>query len=340
MNITNRIDLVTDIGDEFLTPVCPVPPSIKVETSNRCNFRCNFCALRTREQQGHEDMPWESLEHVMRITKAAGVEEWGCFYLGEATMAPDLLLREIRAAKDIGFPYIFLTTNGSLLNQDLIFDMMAAGLNSLKFSINAKDDAQFEEIMGVKAKNFHKAIDNLRLAKEIRDRFGFATRLYASYIRFNGEQAREMDTLLDEYVRPYADEVYALPLYSMGLRAEEIEAATGFAPTHGNMGRINEATGLPMRAGVPCWSVFKEAHVRIDQTNGHPILSACCFGADSRFDICDLMDYDNFMDAWNHPKLQGIRAAHLRCLETGTTEPLQGTMCQVCVAFGDKDGSA
>lgn len=332
-SITHRIDEVTRLDEDFLKPVCPPPPSIKVETSNRCNYKCSFCSLRTRETPGHMDMPWESLKHVMDIARAAGVAEWGCFYLGEATMAPDLLVREIQYAKQIGYPYIFLTTNGSLLTAELTTRIMEAGLDSLKFSINAHNDEQFEEIMGVKAKNFHKALNSLRRAREIRDAGGYKTRLYASYIQFNGEQAKAMEALLNERVRPYADEVYALPLYSMGLRAKEIEAATGFKPTHGNMGRINEKTGLPMRSGIPCWSVSREAHVRIDPSNGHPILAACCFGADSRFDICDLMDYDNFMDAWNHPKLQAIRQAHLDCMKTGTTDPLKGTMCEVCVAY-------
>jgi hypothetical protein len=248
-------------------------------------------------------------------------------------MAPDLLIKEIRYAKKIGFPYVFLTTNGSLLTSGLLFDLMEAGLDSLKFSINAKDDAQFESVMGVKAKNYHKALNAIQQAREVRDTFGFKTKLYASYIKFDGKQADEMENLLAEYVKPYVDQVYALPLYSMGLRAKEIEEATGFAPTHGNMGRVDENTGLPKRRGIPCWSVFREGHVRINPDNGHPILSACCFGSDSRFDICDLMDYDDFMDAWNHPKLQEIRAAHLKCLETGDASPLSGTMCAVCIAY-------
>lgn len=333
MSITAKIDNVTLIEDDFFREVCPPPASIKTETSNACNYRCTFCALRTREKQTNSTMEWKWLKHVMDMTREAGVDEWGCFYLGEATMAMDTLTKEIRYAKEIGFPYVFLTTNGSLLTESSINMLMESGLDSLKFSINAKDNSQFEEIMGVKSKNYTKALANLKLARLIRDSKKYNTKIYASYIQFDGEQAKDMQTLLDEYVKPYVDEVYALPLYSMGLRAQEIEKQTGFVPTHGNMGRINEETGLPMRSGIPCWSVFKEAHVRINPENGHPILSACCFGADERFDICDLADYENFMDAWNHPKLQGIRKAHLECLEQGNTDPLKGTMCEVCVAY-------
>ena len=336
MTITQRIDAVTYLEDDFLFPICPPPPSIKVETSNRCNYKCAFCSLRTREKPGHQDMPWKWLTHVMQLAFDAGVEEWGCFYLGEATTTRTLLIDEIRAAKAVGFPYIFLTTNGSLLDDEYLHDLFAAGLNSLKFSINAKDDEQFEEIMGVKPKNFHKALHNLMRAREIRDEFGYDCKIYASYIWFDGKQHDAMADLLIKQVRPYADETYALPLYSMGMRAAEIQQITGFKPTHGNMGRLDENTGLPKPAGIPCWSVFKEAHVRIDTETGHPVLSACCFGSDSRFDICDLADYDDFMEAWNHPKLQEIRKAHLACMASGDTKPLEGTMCEVCVAFEDK----
>lgn len=330
--IRARIDGVTKIGQDYLKTVCPPPPSIKTETSNRCNYRCSFCALRTRESAGKDDMPWESLKHVMDISRAAGVEEWGCFYLGEATMAPDLLVKEIAYAREIGYPYVFLTTNGSLLTADLLHRMMAAGLDSLKFSINAHDNEQFESVMGVKAKNFAAALDNLKLASQIRNNSGYSTRIYASYIAFDGKQGEQMQELLDEKVRPYADDVYALPLYSMGLTAQNIEDATGYKPNHGNVGRLDEETGKPVREGIPCWSVFKEAHVRINPENGHPILSACCFGADDRFDICDLMEYDNFMDAWNHPKLREIRSAHIRAVTEGP-QALNGTMCEVCVAY-------
>lgn len=332
--IRQRIDAVTEMNDVHLVSVCPPPISIKTETSNRCNYKCSFCALRTRDVAGKEDMPWESLKHVMDISKAAGVKEWGCFYLGEATMAPDLLVKEIEYAKSIGFEYIFLTTNGSLLNPELAEAIMKAGLDSLKFSINAKDDKQFEDVMGVKAKNFKAALQNLRYARSIRDIHHYKTKIYASYIAFDGKQGEEMQSLLNDRVRPYCDDVYALPLYSMGLTAAALEEATGYKPTHGNMGRLDEETGIPTRLGIPCWSVFKEAHVRIDQKNGHPILSACCFGADSRFDICDLNDYEDFMDAWNHPKLQAIRQAHLNAVTEGS-KALNGTMCEVCVAYAD-----
>jgi MoaA/NifB/PqqE/SkfB family radical SAM enzyme len=183
---------------------------------------------------------------VVDDAAAAGVQEVGCFYLGESFSNPELLVWAIGYAKT-KVPYVFLTTNGSLAKPEHLDACMAAGLDSLKFSINASDVAQFEAIMGVKAKNYHKALDNLKAARELRDEMGYATRISASYIAYDGEHRQAMQKLLDEQVRPYADDVYALPLYGMSLRADEIEAATGYKPTHGNMGRLDEETGLPTR---------------------------------------------------------------------------------------------
>ena len=42
--ITDRIDNVTRIPDNRLVPELPVPRSVKIEISPRCNYRCGFCA--------------------------------------------------------------------------------------------------------------------------------------------------------------------------------------------------------------------------------------------------------------------------------------------------------
>ena len=48
MTITERIDNITRIPPEFRHAQPPAPKSVKIEISPRCNYRCGFCALRTR----------------------------------------------------------------------------------------------------------------------------------------------------------------------------------------------------------------------------------------------------------------------------------------------------
>jgi MoaA/NifB/PqqE/SkfB family radical SAM enzyme len=54
--ITERIDAVTNIPPAYQHAVLPAPKSVKIEISPRCNYRCGFCALRTRETQPKWDM--------------------------------------------------------------------------------------------------------------------------------------------------------------------------------------------------------------------------------------------------------------------------------------------
>lgn len=314
--ITARIDNVTRIPAERLRADPPAPRSVKIEISPRCNYRCGFCALRTREVQPKWDMDFALFQRVTREMREAGVEELGVFYLGESFMNPRLLVDCIRHAKQaLGFPYVFLTSNASMAFPEAVEECMKAGLDSLKWSVNAADEAQFEDIMGVSKKLFGRALENIGAAWEVRRRGGYPTRLYASSIRYDGEQMRRMEALLDRHVRPFVDEHYWLPLYSMGAFAAQREKELGYRPTAGNQGRLGA-----LRAPLPCWSAFTEGHVTADGK-----LSACCFDATAHWTMGDLTR-QGFSEAWNSPAFVALREAHLR-------KDVRGTVCEQCIAY-------
>lgn len=317
MTITDRIDNITLVPNERMDTVIPAPKSVKLELTSRCNYRCNFCSLKDRDSPSNQDMDFEFFKRITVEMNAAGVEEIGVFYIGESATNPDLLVKAIKHVKDVGFPYCFLTTNGSLMDPYLSEACMRAGLDSLKFSINAADAEQFERVMGVKGKLFEKALRNVAAAKVVRDFHKFKCGLYASSIQYDGEQAQKMQALLDERVLPYVDEHYFLPLFGqMAQLDEERSTELGFVPTAGNQGRIGA-----LRPPLPCWAVMTEGHIRAD---GH--MSACCFGADDKFDMGD-MNTQSFMEAWNSQPFRELRLAHL-------AQDVSGTVCEKCVAYG------
>ena len=325
--ITDKIDSITYVPDSYRKEVCPAPKAVKIELSPRCNYRCKFCSLRMRECQpgADADMSFELFKRITREMFDAGVEEIGLFYLGESFSNPQLLVRACDWVKQMGMPYVFLTTNGSLAKPEYVENLFTAGLDSLKFSINAADDQQFQHISGVVPRNFQRALSNLKAARKIRDRGNFKCRIYASAIRFDDQQHQRMQALLDTYVRPYVDEVYFLPLYGMALTKEQMQQSMGYTPHVGNVGRYSDELGTGNRIDQDvCWAVFTEGHVRAD---GH--LSACCFGATDAFDVGDLKKV-SFIEAWNSPIMLDIRGRHLR-VRTEGPEVLRGTMCEVCL---------
>lgn len=306
--ITERIDAITRIPAAYQREILPAPRSVKIEITANCNYKCSFCVKSIREDNGTMDRALYS--RLLREMRAVGVEELGVFYIGESFTCkwlPDA----IREAKEIGFPYVFLTTNGSAATPERVKACMESGLDSLKFSINFADDEQFAEVAQVSPNLYHKALNNLRAAQAIRDDGGYKCGLYASSIAFDGEQGEKMRAIVED-IKPYVDEFYWLPLFNMNGASKN----SGMKPTQGNPGRLGE-----MRPPLPCWAVFTEAHITSDG-----LLAACCFGdgLDGGLIMGDL-NKTSFMDAWNSPEFQRLREAHLR-------KDVSNTACASCVA--------
>src|SRR3989304_5245861 len=103
-------------------------------------------------------------------------------------------------------------------------------------------------------------------ARQHRGRLGDPT---AAPLR-DGAQQDLMEDLLEARVRPFVDEHYWLPLYSMGSLAVPGERSIGYTPTApGNIGRADAPV-----PSLPCWAAFTEGHILADGR-----FSACCFDA-------------------------------------------------------------
>lgn len=311
-SITQRIDAVTRIPEKYLAAKLPAPRAVKIELTSQCNYRCGFCAHRLRmKDRGEMDRAF--YERVVGEMVDAGVEELGMFYIGESFMC-DWLPEAIEFAKKRGMQYVFLTTNGSLATPERVAACMRAGLDSLKFSMNNADEEQFTQIAAVKPKLWRDAIENLKAAHGVRESCGYSCGLYASSIRYDGEQQEKMEALVAE-LRPFVDEHYWLPLYSMGSLTTQREEELGYRPIAGNQGRIGA-----LREPLPCWSAFTEGHITYDGK-----LSACCFDAGDKWIMSDLTQVP-FMQGWNSPAFQLLRDAHLK-------RDVRGTICESCVAY-------
>jgi organic radical activating enzyme len=309
--ITDRIDNITSITPDYRSALPPCPKSVKVELTARCDFKCFFCATSARLRH-RADMDWGLLQRLLKEMRDAGVDEIGMFYLGESFLYKKLP-EAIAYARELGYPYIFLTTNGRLATPERVRACIEAGLDSLKFSFNWADQAQCKEITQVDA--FDTVVGNIKAARGIRDEVerdsGHHCGLYASSIRYDGDQQVRMAQAVAEIV-PNVDEHYWLPLYGQaGLTA----GARGTRPVAGNIGRIGA-----LRDPLPCWSVFTEGHVTFDGQ-----LAACCFDHDGRFNMGDLKTM-GFMEAWHSGEFRALRDAHLQ-------GDVSGTPCGTCIAY-------
>lgn len=307
--ITHRIDEITRIPLLHRAEIIPAPRSCKIELTSECNYACQFCVKSVRSTgQGHMDRALYS--RLIRELRDEGVEELGVFYIGESFVCK-WLPEAIKEAKDVGFPYVFLTTNGSAATPARVRACMEAGLDSLKFSINFESAERLEQVAQVSGRHWARAIDNLKGARAVRDAGHFKCGLYASSIAFDGEQGDKMRAVVQD-IKPYVDEFYWLPLYGMSGASK----AAGWKPQPGNPGRLGA-----MRDPLPCWAVFTEAHITSDG-----LLAACCFGSgvDGDLIMADLKQV-SFKDGWNSEAFRKLRRAHL-------AKDVSKTACGECAA--------
>jgi len=314
--ITERVDNITRIPEDYQTPTPPPPKSVKIELTARCDFQCFFCAtgFKLRDKL---DMDWDLYTRLITEMREAGVEELGVFYLGESFLFKRLAEAIEYAKKTVGYPYVFLTTNGRMATEERTKACFEAGLDSLKFSFNWANPEQCKEVTRVDA--FDTVVQNMKDARKARDEVEAATGhkcgLYASSIRYDGEQQERMKEAV-AMIEPYVDQHYWLPLYGQaGLTA----GVKGTVPVAGNVGRADN-----MRDPLPCWAVFTEGHITYDGK-----LAACCFDHDGRFDMGDLTTTP-FLEAWQSQNFQALRAANL-------AKDVRGTACEMCVAYQDHE---
>lgn len=290
--ITEKIDRITDITPDRLTATPTHPYAAKIELTGKCNFECSFCAtpLNLRDKQ---HMDFDLYKKIALDLKESGVEELGLFYLGESLLYPKII-DAIKYAKDIGFEYVFITTNGSLSNKKMSRKCIEAGLDSLKFSYNWPNAKECKKVTG---KNiFNKLIKNIKNTYQIREEIHQSTGqfcgLYASTIVANQQEKDDMIPAVDLII-DYLDEHYWLPKFNQAGHFEEVKF-------QGNQARLDN-----MRAAIPCWTLFNKANITFD---GH--LSACCFDHTHAFDMGSLENQD-FLDIWKSEKYQQLRQQHL-----------------------------
>lgn len=142
----------------------PFPRSINLELSNVCNHGCSFCAYTLMErEQGSINVG--KLENWLLEAYNLGSREIG-MHSGAEPFASRYLEHFIAYAKKIGYEYTYFSTNGSLATPARMKKVIDAGIDSMKFSINAGDRETYAKIHG--KDHFDLVLENLRAAAEYR----------------------------------------------------------------------------------------------------------------------------------------------------------------------------
>ena len=120
-------------------PVC-----LYLETTNRCNLLCETCPRTFAELEPPADMSWPLFTHIVdQFPRIARVVLHG---VGEPMMVK-ALPRMVRYLKERR-TYVLFNTNGTLLTERKGRELIAAGLDELRVSLDAAEPRAFHAVRG------------------------------------------------------------------------------------------------------------------------------------------------------------------------------------------------
>lgn len=162
------------------------PHSVQVSIVDACNYRCIMCWEHSSELDGwgaddlardyHDQKAFKSTVMDFELYKSfvASLRRTGTRQLGLSGIGEPLLYKQIveavAYAKEQGMS-TWITTNGSRLNQELIEDLVKAGLADLSVSINAGARDEYRMVHTTSEDSgFDEIVENLVWLKEYKQK--------------------------------------------------------------------------------------------------------------------------------------------------------------------------
>jgi len=142
------------------------PVTIDAAWTRKCNAACNFCYATMQASHGGNITERNALEFLDDAAEI-GVKGVSLISDGESTVVP-YYERSIEHGAKLGLQ-LGVGTNGVRLKRALL-ERILPHLSYLRFNFSAGDLKRYKEIMGLKERDYHQVIQNVRDAMEIKRR--------------------------------------------------------------------------------------------------------------------------------------------------------------------------
>jgi len=131
--------------ERILNGELTVPRCIDVELTNACNFRCCFCPTGTKSMQRTRGyMSEEVADALIENIKKYNIPGVRFIRWGEPTLHPSYI-EIMKRVKNAG-AMVHINTNGSLLDDEQISQLIDMQLDSIKFSFQGADEGTYNEM--------------------------------------------------------------------------------------------------------------------------------------------------------------------------------------------------
>lgn len=300
----NRVDEYSKIESTSLYPPYPLK-GLHIELSNVCNHQCIFCANRKMtRKKGFIDE--QLLQRLLDEAYQEGFREVGFYLNGEPFLSKNLCTY-IKWAKEKGYTYIYLDSNGGAAQFEFIEEILDAGLDSIKYSINGTTRESYKFIHG--KDDYEQALLNLKKTYQYKKEKRPSLKVYVS-IAVTKYIEDSLDIFVD-YLKKYCDEVLINDVIEMGgYMTEELR-------------RIQPSKKLhDLSMSIPCYMLWNGLYITYE---GYA--TACCADYQNYFVYADL-NKTTIKEAWHNEIITDLRKRHIEGI-------VDGLPCGTCV-YGKK----
>jgi MoaA/NifB/PqqE/SkfB family radical SAM enzyme len=318
------------IGDDRSVIAEQEPVCLYLETTNRCNLWCETCPRTFEDLEPPADMSWDLFTGIVdQFPRIARVVLHG---VGEPMMVK-ALPRMVRYLKERG-THVLFNTNGTLLTEGKGRELIAAGLDELRVSLDAAEPRAFLAVRGKDM--FDRVLRNVRAFTRLQRAEGIERPVVSLWLTGLRETIDQLPDFVRLAHRIGVAEVYLQRLVFMpegqGLAraesalfeklegeeparlAEAAAIATELGVHFNASGATEPGTSLKRAAADQPWSLCRRPWSLMYFT-AHGRAIPCCIAPFSMrgYDGFTLGDatQESLRQIWNGPRYQEFRRALL-----------------------------
>lgn len=259
------------------------PLHLDIEVTNTCNLRCAMCQIPFRDME-RGFMSDELYARILAEVREHHLPSVKFNFRGEPMMHPRLA-GFVAEAKDAGVLEVQFNSNGSLLTDEFSRDLIEAGLDRIKFSVDAVTPEVYDAIR--KGTTYERTVPRILRFIEMRDEAGRerpSVQVQMVYMDSNRDEALR-------YIDFWEDKVNRIGFsrYRAG------HNVTGEAARAEDSGALR----------FPCHQLWQRLVVLWDGT-----VLMCCGDHQLRSPLGSVEDA-SLHSIWHGAKLEAARATHL-----------------------------
>ena len=294
--------------DEF-HEVADFPKNALIELTNACNHKCIFCKNSSQIRKTTK-IDFELYKKFITEAVSLGLEEVGLYATGEPFMI-DNLHDFIFYAKDSGVKRVYITTNGSLASLDKVQQCYEAGLDSIKYSINAGNASDYFAV--------HRFNDFEKVLKNVKD--------VHNWVSKNNLSLQMLGSCVSIPAFPNTHEQHKAIFGDLfeGIAYVDADSQGGQVyDLHESESRLSavfdeQVFSHNVKAEIkPCGMLWNRYHVTAE---GY--LTSCCVDYDLNL-VFGSMNEGKLADLWNSETIKKLRRKHI-------SSDLKGTICDQCL---------